>query len=438
MNIIAVMTDDNEHGAIDARSMPFLESDPYGGWIRFTNAVLSTPLCHPSRQTVARGQRADRHGQIENSGIPTIDFADNVGTWLAGAGWDTAFMGKLFNDWPWGDFAAHDPVGWGRLFANGESADYFDWTAYREDGSTVASNGDYWTDRIAAEAVDWIATVTEPFILRLDPNVPHGPPQPAPRHATLDCGGATSADDPAAFNQQIGGAPAHMVLPLLTLQERQEIRAQRADCRRCLRAVDEALAAILGAVDARGFMANTSVWLLNDNGSSLGRHRLDVELSGGTASGKRRPYRWCTDLQLRVRWPGQPSRTEERLVSSCDLAPTWAAMGGAVTSIPQDGIDIRPLLDGTAGPGWRSSIESSFVAEKPDIPIWWSLVWRAVNGTRAWRYTEYETGETELFDQVTDPAELVNVAALPEHERTVEFLSRRLRSLREVPHGRRL
>ena len=418
MNIVAIMLDDNERGAVDMRSMPYLESDPFGGWVRFANAVLSTPLCHPSRQTIARGQRSDRHGQIENVGIPTIDLAANIGTWLAGAGWDTAFMGKLFNDWPWGDFAAHDPAGWGRLFANGESTDYFDWTAYREDGSTVSSRGEYWVDRIAAEAVEWIATANEPFILRLDPNVPHGPPQPAPRHSMLDCGGATYADDPPSFNQQIAGAPAHMVRPPLTYQERQELRAQRADSRRCLRAVDEALRAILEAVEARGSMADTSVWFLNDNGSSLGRHRLDVEVSGGTASGKRRPYRWCTDAQLRVRWPGQPNRVDERLISSCDLPATWAAIGAAVPSVPQDGIDIQPILDNVPTPTWRSSIESQFLGSKPDIPPWWSVVWQGVHRTRQWRYVEYDTGEKELYDQVADPAELVNVASAPEHAAT--------------------
>ena len=437
MNVIAVMLDDNEAGAIDARSMPYLESDPFGSWIRFTNAVMSTPLCHPARQTLSCGQRSDHHGQIENAGFPELDPADNVGTWLADVGWDTAFVGKLFNGWPWNDFDAHDPRGWGRLFANGESSVYFGWTAYQEDGSKVTSETEYWTDRIVAEAVDWLATATEPFILRLDPNVPHGPPAPARRHEGLDCGGGTSADDPPGFNQQIADAPEHMIRPRLTPAERQAMRSQRATARRCLRSVDEGMQRVFEAVEARGFMANTSVWFLNDNGTSRGRHRLDAEVSSGTSSSKRRPYRWCTDAQLRVRWPGQPSRTEERLVSSCDLPATWAAMGGAVPTVAQDGIDIRPLLDDRAGSGWRSSVESTFLAAKMDIPTWWSVLTRAPDGSESWRYTEYETGETELFDQISDAAEVVNLSAAPEHAATVDALSRQLRQLIDASEGQR-
>ena len=50
--------------------------------------------------------------------------------------------------------------------------------------------------------------------------------------------------------------------------------------------------------------------------------------------------------------------------------------------------------------------------------------------TARWRYTEWDEGRKgrELYDHDSDPKELTNLAAVPEHARTVEELSRQLRT----------
>ena len=47
-----------------------------------------------------------------------------------------------------------------------------------------------------------------------------------------------------------------------------------------------------------------------------------------------------------------------------------------------------------------------------------------------WKYTEYDTAEKELYNEVTDPFELTNVASDPANAATVAALAARLRELR--------
>lgn len=432
MNIIAMMLDDGEPSAFyDPVAQPFLYSQPGGSWIIFPNAVCSTPLCAPSRHTLATGQRSDHHRQVGNDKVDPVDMTDNAPMWLAAANpsWATAFFGKLPNGWPWDDFATYDP-GYQLMLANSVAGmNFYDWTAYDETGATVSHIGDgvYFIDHITDLAVDFIETATQPFILRLDPGTPHGPAIPATRHAAIDVGHSTAADDPPDFNVQIANAPAHMVFadPGLSEQDKTEARARRVDARRCMLAVDEMFEAIFTALEVRGILDDTAIFICNDNGQAHGRHRIE--------DGKQRPYRWCSDAALRVRWPmvgdpidGRPTRVDNRLVTLADLPVTWAAMGGATPTISVDGIDIQPLLNETADGSWRSSIESCFLKNALDPPNWWSVLYRTIHGTEFWRYTEYSTGEKELFDQNTDPYELTNVAAAPANADMVTFLSKRL------------
>ena len=50
--------------------------------------------------------------------------------------------------------------------------------------------------------------------------------------------------------------------------------------------------------------------------------------------------------------------------------------------------------------------------------------------TLRWRYTEWDEGNagTELYDHDNDPGELVNLAAKPEHAKTVAELSAQVRA----------
>ena len=70
-NILLILTDDQSLDSFPSNppAMPWLQSrvfDPHDHWLRFPNAVVSTPLCCPSRTTILTGQYSEHTGVLNN------------------------------------------------------------------------------------------------------------------------------------------------------------------------------------------------------------------------------------------------------------------------------------------------------------------------------------------------------------------------------------
>ena len=116
------------------------------------------------------------------------------------------------------------------------------------------------------------------------------------------------------------------------------------------------------------------------------------------------------------------------MVLNIDLAPTFAELAGAPVPIAQDGVSLVQRIDATA-PSWRTD----FLTEGWPNAAPWATVREG-----QWKYTEIPvipgdpatTFETELYDLVSDPYELVNVASDPQHAARITAMAARLRQLR--------
>jgi arylsulfatase A-like enzyme len=125
-------------------------------------------------------------------------------------------------------------------------------------------------------------------------------------------------------------------------------------------------------------------------------------------------------------------RVEPGFVANIDLAPTFAELAGidpTTLNPPIDGVSMVRLLDGTA-PAWRTDILAEHWGSNPNpsdltpaIPTF------AVLRADPWKYTEYCTGERELYDLAQDPFELSNVAAA--NPTVTATMAVRLRELHE-------
>ena len=426
-NIVVILTDDQSPETIpaDPPVMPRFQAmidDPDDAWIAFDNAYVTIPLCCPSRASILSGEYPHHTGVLSNTEGGRFDPSSTIATWLKRAGYTTALVGKYLNGYPFGR-AATPPPGWDRWIAKiqGDSTSVYRDFALSERGFPVAYQGDaYTTEVFARAATDFIASAPAdgPFFLYFAPTAPHSPRIPAEGYV-----GSWTAQvpRPGSFDEaDVSDKPAWVRrLPAADPERRAHLEDARRAEYETLRSVDDAVADLIEALRDRGVLEDTVVFFLTDNGVAFGEHRWDT---------KSCPYDACVRTPLFVRYPGTTSRTETRLVSTVDLAPTLAAMARVRTG-PVDGTSLVPVFEGRSA----RSPEGVLIQFSGDdrIPAWWQV------RTPRYAYVEYETGETELYDLIEDPDQMHNVAGTPGTDGVASELSALLEELRStLPRAR--
>jgi N-acetylglucosamine-6-sulfatase len=347
-NVLVFMTDDQTLDTLpsDPPSMPWFQSqleDPSGHWLWFPNAVVSTPLCCPSRATVLTGQYDTRTNVRTNTQGQNLDDTNTLAVWLHQAGYYTGLVGKYLNLYPW-DRGPFIPPGWDRWFAKenaNESTAYYDFDVV--DQGIVRHYGampqNYATDVLGAHAVRFVqqAPADQPWFLYFTPNAPHLPWIASPKYAGAFADAAPPIPPLDVLND-VTGKPAYVAtLPAKTEADRQAYMDADRSERAMLRSVDDWLHAIVDAIAARGGLDNTVIIFLTDNGYELGLHRLE---------GKRYPYAPSIGVPFAIRTPWANAGTVPDLVANLDIAGTVAGLASVTPGLSQDGIDLGPALRG--------------------------------------------------------------------------------------------
>ncbi|HEX9123729.1 MAG TPA: sulfatase, partial [Actinomycetota bacterium] len=334
-NIVLILSDDQTYDSLphDPPVMPFLQAamrDPKDHWVWFPNAFVNTPLCCPSRASILTGRYSHHTGVRRNRDGIRLDEGDTLAMWLHDAGYTTALFGKYLNRYPF-DAAPYVPPGWdrwgGKIQGSGATV-YYNYAVSRQGFPVAYDRGpaDYSTDVFAQMAVDFIGTAPtdHPFFLMLAPTGPHSPWVPAPR----DNGSWTgSVPEPPSVNERaVSDKPAWIRgLPTLRPTDLAEVRTDHRLEYETLASVDDAVRSVMEALRARGQLGDTVIVYLSDNGYSYGEHRWIT---------KSCPYEECIRTPFLVRMPGTEARTDERLVSSVDVAPTIADIAGVDPAEP--------------------------------------------------------------------------------------------------------
>lgn len=419
-NVILYLSDDQTWHSMHPEVMPYLHSEPYGSWVTFDEFVYSTPSCCPSRATMMTGAYSYQVG-VKGNSLARFEDAETLPVWLERSGYRTALIGKYLND-PQGKLLRYRPPGWsewqavaGVTTASRQTEnDYYDYVL--NDNGTLVEFGsapeDYQVDVLTDRAVEFIESTPgdQPFYLQISPRNPHGPIEPAPRHADLP---VPAVSLPVNFNEaDVRDKPAWV--RALGMVGEMGARRDFENEMRAMRSVDESLERIVEAVAARGQLDDTVIIYTTDNGYSRGSHRYVRKVC---------PYEECITGPLMVRFPGAAVSRVTDLVSNIDLAPTIGQLAGVTAAIPQDGTSLLPLLEGTAT-GWRSDALLNWRANWTLIPAYWGV------RTHDWKYVEYSTGERELYDLVNDPYEMENLVRDPAYAVEGRDLRARLRELR--------
>lgn len=471
-NVVVIMTDDQT--VEQMRVMTSTRALIGNAGATFENSFSSFPLCCPSRATFLTGQYAHNHGVLENEpptgGYLRLNSRDTLPVWLRAAGYRTIHIGKYLNGY--GVLSPTEvPAGWDSWHATVDPTTYRMWGYKMNDNGRVSEaygNSErpdvpnYQTDVLARKAVYQIGDAVrrgQPFFMSLWFLAPHleilrsrpFPPRPALRHS-----GAFSNEPiprPPSFNEpDMSDKPLFMRnKPSLTGKEIADIETGYRHELASLLAVDEAVAAVVRALQGWRVLDNTYIIFTSDNGYFHGEHR--------SPAGKFLAYEPSIRVPLLMRGPGiAPGTRVHELVANIDLAPTITQIAAAVPPLQMDGRSLLPLLADPSRTSRRPILLESYppvgssapvLRAQSSVPAFTAipegmeaatsrrrrqqtqtvLPYVAIRTPR-YVYLEYATGEQELYDLERDPWELRSRHLDPAYARTQTALALALANLR--------
>ncbi len=422
-NILFILADDLR--ASDLKYMPRTQNLLNDRGTEFTKAWVTRSLCCPSRASTLRGQYTHNHRVwvnvppsggfwkfrdrgLESSTIATwLDDPDNFADRVD---YDTILIGKYLNRYGLnraGGYAptTYVPPGWDHWHA--WEGDYYSADTYdiNQNGRIVRYRRSqiHDTDLHARTAENFIRRTAggAPFFMHLSPNAPHSPSYYPRRHAGMFKN--TPLPRPSSFNEHdVSDKPRWLrrksklssgQISSMTTYYRNRLRS--------LQSVDEMVGRLIDALRDTGELSRTHIVFTSDNGIYLGEHRLQNKAAG---------YNAAPRVPLLIRGPGVPEGVNRsQMALNNDLAPTFASWAGVRPPRFVDGRSLRPLLNASPPKRWRNA----FLVEHRRSPEEYSYV-RAIPAynslrTSRYSYTEYATGERELYRLERDPYERYNV-----------------------------
>jgi arylsulfatase A-like enzyme len=432
------MTDDQPYHTVNY--MPTVKGKLMADGIVFENGFATTPLCCPSRSSILTGKYAHNHEVYTNrpplGGAQKFDDSFTLAVWLQSIGYQTAYYGKYLNEYEALDPNGHIPPGWDEWSAflgknigpedSGSLQFYFNFSM-GENGTAVEyprSKDNFSADVVTQKAINFINQAHDnPFLMFVSYYNPHSPYVSAPRHretfrANTDWDWIQYR--PPNFNEEnIKDKPAY--IGELSPLSPEEIDTAHKQILRSLLSVDDGVATILDMLEQTSLSENTIIIFISDNGLTLGDHRF-----GAT---KNCPYEACILIPFIVYAPGiYTPHIDTHLVANIDLAPTIAELAGAPIPNSVNGESMVSLLENPAAE-WRDEILLEHWPTEEGvgsmIPEFYSI------RTAEWKYTEYVTGEAELYDLVNDPYELVNLAGKSDYSDIEAELKVKLEKLKQ-------
>jgi arylsulfatase A-like enzyme len=461
-NIVMVVTDDQRLDDFDARSMPATKRLVADEGTAFTDAIVTTPTCCPSRASMLTGQYGHNNGVTANApGYRALENPEStLPVWLDEAGYQTAHLGKYLN----GYAGVADPdtevgPGWDEWYTMMTPRQYYGYSLGVNGKREQYGNkdGDYLTrvlNRQATHLVKRFAPKDDPFYIQLDQFAPHT--ESGKSQADVRCKGGSVPDprDSGLFdNEKPPSGPGYNEKDVsdkpsfirdrdrLDAKEKRQT-AKRRGCRLAsLRGVDRGVKKLVKTLKKEGQLDNTVIIFTSDNGYFLGEHRIAVN--------KTFPYEEAIRVPLAIRAPSevigrtQPAKSK-RPVANIDLAPTILDLAGVEPCVygscrTMDGHSLVGILKGDNGdiPGDRSlMLEYGRPRDKDGLLCQYAGVRNTSHS-----YAEY-TGlaanggckgieEGELYDLSTDPFQLDNLFRDDSPSAVQKEMAHELNQLRE-------
>jgi arylsulfatase A-like enzyme len=366
----------------------------------FTRAYCASPSCNPSRAALMSGMRPSTTAVYENN----IDFRPLLGadkmltTAFRNAGYFVHGAGKIYHE------SYRRPTEWDHYLE--KEGRYPAVPAGQSDG--VGGIRFAPLDCQDNEIPDWaitdygIASLAKkhdkPFFLAVGFHKPHMPWN-VPRK-WFDLFPLDSIKLPPHLENDLDDVPpagVRMARPegdhaamLQSGRWREAVQAYLATVAYC----DMNLRRLLDAFEKSAYRDNTIIVLWGDHGWHLGEksHWRKFAL---WEEATRAPFMWVV--------PGltKPGTISDRTVDFMSIFPTLTDLCGIPTPKHVEGLSIRPLL-ANANAAWSTPAVTTYRYKNHTVR------------SAGWRYIRYANGEEELYDEVKDPNEYVNLAGKPE------------------------
>jgi N-acetylglucosamine-6-sulfatase len=367
-NIVFLLTDDQTVASFDERTMPETQRLLGERGTTFTEAIVTTPLCCPSRAALITGQYGHNNGVLRNTYEALRDKENVLPTWLRRAGYSTIHIGKFMNQYAdaTGDESEVAP-GWD---------EWHSVVAPRYYGYDLQVNGrtkpqgfepeDYLgrvIDERSVAMVEEYAPKKRPFFMEVDHYAPHisvgdvtGRCENGAVPDPLDLDAGLFEDEPLprppSFNEaDVSDKPSFIrELGQLDQGSIDGLRELNGCALASLASVDRNIAALVRAVKREGELDRTVFMLTSDNGFFQGEHRIPVS--------KQNPYEEALRVPLVVRAPrelvGRSPATSDLPVANIDVPATIIDLANAEPCKSRrrgdcrtlDGRSLVPLLEG--------------------------------------------------------------------------------------------
>lgn len=431
-NILFIMDDQHRFDYLGCAGADFVRTPNIDALaargMRFTHCTVNSPICAPSRISLASGLMAHRVAPFDNASylsrsIPTYyqRLRDN--------GYYVGCVGKLdlgkpdkYNgrngerpaNYGWGFTHPHEAEGKMHAARFGEpqgpygfmlqerglyktfSDDYVDrfvsgrggdsahrWIETHSHDSPLPTDA-FEDTYIGQHAVRWIENVPDDFPWHYFVSFvgPHDPFDPPTEYAER----WRDAEMPSAIPYDVSNRPNWIVKKSAERDSENTDMVRRQYCA-LIELIDDQIGQILDALERRGMMENTIIIFASDHGEMLGDHGMYQK---GVA------YEQALRVPLIVAGPSIPEgKNSDALIELFDLNPTICEMADVK---PQENIDARsilPLLRGETTEHRQATISSMHN-------------FRSIR-TRTHKFVQSYNDHNELYDLVNDPDEMRNI-----------------------------
>ncbi|HTM50470.1 MAG TPA: sulfatase-like hydrolase/transferase [Bryobacteraceae bacterium] len=404
--------------------------------MRFTNAVVASPLCAPSRACLASGKEYENCRVRDNTEDYPLDQKTYY-TLLRESGYHTAACGKIdlhkaSPTWgldgkhllpEWGFSDGIDNAGKGDAVTSGASApkDPYMEMLYKR-GLAAAHIADFKRRRKDGYAAtfptplpedaycdNWIAANALELMSRF--------PRGKPWHLAINFTGPHNPEDITVRMEKLVRGRDFVQPNRCREFTRDQHVAIRQNYTGMVENIDRLVGRLLEELKKRGELENTLVVYSSDHGEMLGDHNR---------WGKVLPYHASAAVPMVIAGPGvRDGVVSDALVSHMDLAATFLEFASVRKPAEMDSRSMKSLLEGKTRQH-REAVRSGLGAWRMAFDGRYKLV-RGFDADTSSRDLHHAAGAAKLagpllFDLQDDPLENVNIA--PKAGRHVERLSK--------------